>query len=346
MNSSGAALRADIYETDVEQSDDYETGLVVSDGYGTDDDDMDEEEDDGTNENVPSEIEQIMAAYHAGDSYAMVDMYNKLFGYIIHMIKKKCSYALGDDINSSDIVSMCKLHVLEAMKSYDPGKGSLTTYFTFVIQHAITRYKNERLNNSSPHYSARANKVRSGQKRLESAGITPTLAALSIETGLPVKQVEEALAIINGAEERGFESSDMFDAAIGPKVESTENAYFKISETEFWQSELDKMDQQGVEMFMRFHGIGCFPESYTKIAEEFSERLGKTVSVKTVEQTINRVRKSLYMNPNIRKQYGIKTGYRGKDSVIGVSVMTPEHDIELAMNEFDNDDDNEEFDVF
>ncbi len=284
--------------------------------------------------------EEIMEDYRSGDEerrqQAMVDMYHYLYGYIVSMIGKKSTYTNDFD----DIMSECKCQIIEAMEKYRPEKSSPSTYFTYTIHHAISSYKSRKLNNSTTHFSNGANKVRTAIKELEAKGITPTVPAIAIQAGLNVKQVETGLAIIRGADERSFESSDVFDAVVGPIVESTEAEFFKKMNSEVFDRVFSKLDQDNLRIFCMFHGVYGRPMSYTEISKIYG------TNVKEISIRVEKTRRRLYMNKEIRSYFGKQIGYTGKDEIISVSVTNSDDAVSAVMDDFLDGEDDEDFDIF
>lgn len=281
--------------------------------------------------------EKIMEDYRSGDDErkekAIVDMWRLLYGYVVASIGKKSTYTREFE----DILSECKCQIIEAMKYYDPEKGSPTTFFSYTIQHALSECKNKIQNKTpSTHFSNIANIVRTAMADLTSDGFTPTAIAIQIKSGLSYKQVETGLAIIYGADERSFESNDVFDAVVGPQVESTETTFFKQQSNEVWAKAFSGIDKQRLELFLKYNGIECSKHSYTKLAED------EDMSVKEVTKIVEGVRRQLYMNSKIRSYFGKHIGYNGRDETIGVNIMTAKENVDSIMSDFMCDDDDDD----
>lgn len=280
-----------------------------------------------------SDIERIMDDYNSGDSekrqQAMVDLFESLRWFIVQQIGNNSTYTSEFE----DIMSAVKIEIFQAMDKYNPKKGAPTTFFSYSIRHAISNYKNDKNNHSSTHYSNLANKVRTAQKELERKGIKASIPALAVQAEITPKQVQDGLAIINGSDEKTFDANNNYDISAGPITKSTERLFFEQSESELWAKIFEDVDEDELAMFKMYHGIDSNKYSYTEIAKLY----GKTV--KQVSQTIEKVRRTLYRNHDIRSYYGKRTSF---DQSLHIAMMPSRENAELISSQFEEFDDDED----
>lgn len=96
----------------------------------------------------------------------------------------------------------------EALPSYDPDRGTLTTFLTAYFQHALSEYqRNDTLIPTSAYYSSMAKKIRTCTEDNQSEGQTWTVEALSQKTGLSPRTVKETLLQMDRRELYSFEDA-------------------------------------------------------------------------------------------------------------------------------------------
>lgn len=248
-------------------------------------------------------IRKIMDNYNSGNEelrqQSMAGMINELDGFIRERVAKSSNYTNEFE----DIVSECKCEVLSEMKNYSPEKGAPTTYFYFVIKHAISYYNNTHYNKSSQHFSQIANRVRTATRILIAKGIEhPTPGMIAVQAGLTVKQVQDGLSIIHGANEKFISESEGTREYLAMYTKSTEDDYIKREEKNMWRRAMSELDERAVRAFTLFHGIDAPPKTCSEIAKIIG------VPQKDVKRMVEHTRRYLARNRAIREHYHIKDG--------------------------------------
>ena len=245
-------------------------------------------------------IRKIMSDYNSGDpelrERSIACMIKELDGFIRDRVSRS---SFKNDFD--DLVSECKCEVISAMKNYNSDRGTPTTYFCFMITHAISHYNDSNVNKSTQHYSHIANRVKTSVRALAAKGINdPTPAMIAVHAEMSVKQAEDGLAIIRGSREKSISETEGTKEVLAMRTKSTEEEFFLNDEKQMWARAMSGMDEQSVSAFMLYHGIESdSPMTYSEV----SKALG--VSQKDVKKMVERTRRYLARNREIKEYYHI-----------------------------------------
>ena len=146
-------------------------------------------------------LKKIEEDYRYGTKEEREEALNRMYGilcsYIWSYIKKYySSYILQ---HGEDLFQAALLGVMEGMDGYDADRGKPTTWFKNPIRHQIVIYTSEYLEHSSSHFTTTERQVKELARQKEAAGIPYTVRDLYIETGIPIKTIQNALSAGNVA---------------------------------------------------------------------------------------------------------------------------------------------------
>lgn len=180
-------------------------------------------------EALESRVKTIVAAYNSGDKglreWSMIQMMELTQGFIGHMIKKHFSAFMAE--HYQDLYNEGVLAVMESMGGLDLEKGTITTYFTPRILHAMSNYINNETNKSTAYYSNIMNKIKNAIKYFEERQIHPTISDLSLHTGLSIKKIEDGMRRINAVDELHYNTEAELDAVMQTGTGSPEEKYLE-----------------------------------------------------------------------------------------------------------------------
>lgn len=142
---------------------------------------------------------EIMEKYHNGTEEerqeAICKAINELHGLIFAIIKR--SYHTYMSEHYDDMEQEGKIGVIKGLQKYDPQISMPSTWFYPYIQHEIQNFIDVNVIRTTAHYSANLRKIDKAIQRLEDLGIEYTNVELSIQTGLTLETVNQAMAIRN-----------------------------------------------------------------------------------------------------------------------------------------------------
>ena len=245
-------------------------------------------------------IRNIMKDYHSGNmelkQQSMASMLDEVDGFIRERVSKSSFYKHDFD----DVVSACRCEVLSEMKNYDPEKGAPTTYFSFIILHAISQYSDTHYNKSTQHYSQIANRVRTAVRTLRADGIeNPSPGTIATRANLTVKQVMDGLSIIRAANEKSISETEGTREYLAMYTKSTEEDYLKREEKNMWVRAMNEIDDNAAQAFMLFYGIESPPMSCAEIAKVVG------IPQKDVKRIVEHTKRYLARNKEIMRYYRI-----------------------------------------
>ena len=218
-------------------------------------------------------IRNIMKDYHSGNmelkQQSMASMLDEVDGFIRERVSKSSFYKHDFD----DVVSACRCEVLSEMKNYDPEKGAPTTYFSFIILHAISQY-------SDTHYN------KSTQP-----------GTIATRANLTVKQVMDGLSIIRAANEKSISETEGTREYLAMYTKSTEEDYLKREEKNMWVRAMNEIDDNAAQAFMLFYGIESPPMSCAEIAKVVG------IPQKDVKRIVEHTKRYLARNKEIMRYY-------------------------------------------
>lgn len=143
-----------------------------------------------------AKLEKIYEMIHSDDADRVERGKTLMLGcmssYILATIKK--SYSTYMPLHLSEMMQQGYEAVTKGMDGFDPGRGTLTTYYSTRIVHGIQEYINE-LHGSTPHYTSALKKIREFVKRRTEKGLDFTIQDVCIETGLSMTTVLQCVRI-------------------------------------------------------------------------------------------------------------------------------------------------------
>ena len=166
---------------------------------------------------------EIMEKYHNGTEEerqeAMCKAINELHGLIFAIIKR--SYPTYMSEYYDDMEQEGKIGIIRGLKKYDPQISMPSTWFYPYIKHEIQGFIDENVIRTTAHYSANLRKIDKAIQRLEDLGVEYTNVELSIQTGLTLETVNQAMAIRNCRNEVYYDACP--DAVLNDVAVSAEN---------------------------------------------------------------------------------------------------------------------------
>lgn len=126
--------------------------------------------------------------------------WNEIAGYLLYDIKNNCNESIKSNY-FDEIVQDCAKAFSQSIDKWNPDKGNLSTYASFLFRNSrIKLINNANANTNSPHFGSLTQKVKKAQEELKKAGKeTSNIALLSSMTNLSVNEVETGLAYMSAA---------------------------------------------------------------------------------------------------------------------------------------------------
>lgn len=122
-------------------------------------------------EKEKQEIRDIVSAYNNGDNdlkaWAIEEMVRRTNGFIGTIINKHFEEFKNEyygDLHAEGVVA-----IIENMGGLDIDKGTITTYFTRILIHAMSEFLHSETSRSTPYYANIMRKIKEAQKYYESA---------------------------------------------------------------------------------------------------------------------------------------------------------------------------------
>lgn len=135
-------------------------------------------------EKEKQEIRDIVSAYNNGDNdlkaWAIEEMVRRTNGFIGTIINKHFEEFKNEyygDLHAEGVVA-----IIENMGGLDIDKGTITTYFTRILIHAMSEFLHSETSRSTPYYANIMRKIKEAQKYYESQHITATVTDISLLT--------------------------------------------------------------------------------------------------------------------------------------------------------------------
>lgn len=135
---------------------------------------------------------ELMDKYHNGDEEDKKDVRNQFCIMLTPLIKRMIRISRGVDDEYIDYIQHCYLYICKRLDRFDPTKSFAFNYFKYVIKEAISACHESSYGKSS-HEMNIDRKVIKQIREFESMGVNPSPSRIAGETGLSVRQVEDAL---------------------------------------------------------------------------------------------------------------------------------------------------------
>lgn len=278
-----------------------------------------------TSEDKTTKMIIIMDAYHSGDKskrqWAVDQMYQEIQGFIGHMIKKYFGAFASEHYH--DLYNEGIIAVMENMENFDPCKGTLTTYFTYPVMHAMSGYVNSLTNKSTPYYSGIMNRIRQCLAYYEKIERNPSITDIALYTGLSIKKVEEGMKRINAANEVHYSSEAELDSILSEQSRNPEEIILENEQLAALDKALLRLDDLDRWMVQLRFGFVGKPLSFAAIAQETG------LPINQVNSRISRSLRKLRESPEMSALGGDSGIRKKKDAVLKrrVEIASPEDDI-------------------
>ena len=251
----------------------------------------------------------------------VVRLWEKCEDFVWHMIKTEFSPYYSDFEIREELHSACKVAFMEYVESFDPEKGTLTTWMTYPMRHAITEYIDDMLSRSSGYYSKQMRAVEDATRHLQLRGIPVTADGIAYYADMSVKQVEKILKRIEATKTKSFDSSEELESMITSHLPSPEEAFWESEANDTIQSALATLPEMDRLAVIKCFGLDMLdPRSYAAVAKELG------VSAPMVETMIARSLRVLRGNDSLRNMFakGAKSYRQRQLDTIEISLVTNE----------------------
>lgn len=157
-------------------------------------------------------IAKVMAVYQmakkAGDDItlheAMEEIYSFTERYVYKTLWSRYSTLMRSP-HRSDLVQEVWVKVFKEIGRYNPDIGSITTFLSVWIMHAVSNYTSKRFANTSVYYAGAIKKVIGAQEYLRQHAMEETPDAINMLTGLPPITIEACLDILSKKDNISYE---------------------------------------------------------------------------------------------------------------------------------------------
>ena len=194
---------------------------------------------------------------------------------------------------------------MQEMGKFNPDIGTITTYFTPYLLHAMNNYIDNEINRSTPYYANIMKLIKEAVTHFKSQHIVPTTSDIAYYTGLSVKKVEDGLQRIQAINEAHYESEVDLDTMLKKSFDGPEEEILKQERTRTLEKALMELNQKDrVIIGMRF-GLTSDPAmSFNTIAKELH------MPVNQVQNSVNRSLRILNANRDLRLLEGAGHAYK------------------------------------
>ncbi len=285
------------------------------------------------------EIEAIMYKYNNGTKNerdeTIIFIFNQLEMYIHSIIHER--YQTYAKRYYEDMFSAGKTGVLLAIKTYDPKRAKLTTWFSRPIIHEIQLYVDENILESTQHYSVYMRKIRKIIENKIKNNIPYTIDDIVIETSLSRKTVERCMSAMDRSNKVSLSSSEFMTESLVSEMSSPEEAILEKELLEHLDGALNSLNKQERIVITMYNGYGfCDKQSIVTISEKMG--LAKA-DINKIKSTAQRKLKKYLQTSDLFKNNIVKkecNEYSKKISTISKEALTSELD-KLATMEFEMD---------
>lgn len=239
---------------------------------------------------------QIMEDYHSGQHHRMDSAKTRAVLALDHFVVSIClsryrtyMQQYGDDLKQAG-----RMGILIGLESYNPNMTLPTTFFAYYIRHEIQNFIDEMVNHATTHYSQNLKRVDAAIREYEKADLKWNAVKVSERTGIPLKTVNNVLAIRSGTntalnEEVKMPTSDY--------AESPEDAYLKLEAAESLHRAISKLSEEE-QMLIR---LGYFSGTDEPNYKRISSLTG--ISVSELKSRLASIRCKLKGDPDLVTMY-------------------------------------------
>lgn len=198
-----------------------------------------------------------------------------------------------------ELMDECCKAVFQCIDSYKPEKGTLTTFLTYRILHAISEYTNREINKNTAYYSKNMRAVEKAIQYFKDNGKTQiTITDIALRANLSIPKVEVALR--NLAAKNALCLDDEMVINTVSKSDSPEDVVLKEEKTEIISSALDELDPYERKILVLHFDLDDTlgkSRSIAKVAKEVGSTPDK------VEKVIRKGLKKLRKNKRLAEYY-------------------------------------------
>lgn len=219
-----------------------------------------------------SRIVRQMQDYHSSDprvkQHAVEEIVNDHQKYVVQIINKHFAAYKRDwweDLFQSGIMGL-----LESLANYDPEKSRPTTFFHFYILHSIAEYVAEFIQGTTSHYATNLTKINRAISKLEAQGKRePTIADISVVTGLKADMVRKALEVKTASQNRSCGDEGYMDSMASTQyVEQPQEKIEREEELAVFTKCILELPNAEKQVIIRKYGLFDTPkQSNAQIAE-------------------------------------------------------------------------------
>lgn len=276
--------------------------------------------------NNTEEMKALMAMYHSGNpdlqEQATIMLFEKADTFIWHIMKTEYPTFYSDIAIREELYSACKVAFMEYIGRFDPEQGTLSTWLTYPMRHAISDWIDKNISNSSGYHSKQMRQVELAIERLQERGEIPTPALIAFETGMSVKKVESTLRRIEANNLKSFETNEELEGMISARMPSPEDAFMEEEAKRTIAKALSILpDQDKLILIYHFGLDGGDPRSYATVGRMVG------ISAPQVQTAIARSLRVLKGNNELRVMFGKGAqSYRQRQlDTMEISLVTNEN---------------------
>lgn len=157
------------------------------------------------NENYNKEhLKKIINTYRIAKKNGMTDLQERqaelIYDYIKRYVEKYLwehySTLMHNPQHKDDIIQDVWVKIFEKLDTYDPDKGSLTTFAKPWIKHVVSNYYSNTMCQTTTYYGNALSKVRGAVNMCTQRGIVPTEALIEQITNLPDSTIAHCLRLL------------------------------------------------------------------------------------------------------------------------------------------------------
>lgn len=268
-------------------------------------------------EKEKQEIRDIVSAYNNGDNdlkaWAIEEMVRRTNGFIGTIINKHFEEFKNEyygDLHAEGVVA-----IIENMGGLHIDKGTITTYFTRILIHAMSEFLHSETSRSTPYYANIMRKIKEAQKYYESQHITATVTDISLLTGLSVKKVEDGLRRIQAVDAYYYGDEEGLDSVVNGVAQTPEHQMIEKERTQILANALTCLTEEDRKIVLLRFGFEYGKEmSYNQIAKKLH------LPVNQVMNSLNRSLRILHDNQELKNLEG-KGSYHRKTNTLNSTEM-------------------------
>lgn len=225
---------------------------------------------------------------------ALEDAIQELDGFIHDIIRKRYSTYTK---HYEDLAQVGRMGIMVGMPKYDPTRTLPTTYFNVHIIHEMSKYIDEMVNETTPHYSANLMKINRAINKFNQEGRAWNLQDIAVETGIRMETIVQCMAINEGKNKVYYDADDVEDQvkdiSKSPEEQIIENE--KLATLYKAVADLSPIEKA---VIIKKYGLGAEGQlSYKTISDEYG------IPVEKIKKIRHEAVRKLHNNKRIRDAY-------------------------------------------